>query len=321
LARRSMLAVLVGLLWLPWSPAGAVVTCTQDEFGQPFITLASDGDRVDVRVGSGGAIQFDGGPGFVPCGTATRNSTDTITITDTSGGNTLARIDLSGGPFEPGSSGEPGGSDEIEFHVDLGGQPDDVLLVSGTSGHDLVVVGHKGVNLNPTETKGIDADIQAPFHAGVLQIDAGDGNDEIRGDGGFGTGEAFGGSWHARGEGGNDVIRGSEVARGCPGRQKFECLDGNGGRDRINGRGGRDELWGGQGNDELQGGRGDDLLRGHESGDTLAGGRGRDTLRGDTGNDRLFGEVGKDALNGGADNDRCLGGRGSDDFRNCEALA
>lgn len=328
---RSMLLAMVLSLVLPASPAGATVSCVQDEFGQPFITLTAPGDRVEVRVGPGGAIQFDGGPGFVSCGTATVSNTDTVTITDTSGGATSAVIALSGGPFAPGFGDEPGNSGEIEFSIRLGGQHLDTVAVNGTDGDDLLVAGAGGINLNPAESTGVDADVLLDGVKEIL-LSGRDGDDQLRGTGGFGTGGDVAGleTFNLHGGPDRDVLRGSDEmglqcrfdpAGGFGGTLPQEFIYGEEGNDRINGGERGDCSSGGPGDDVVQGSGGRDAVMGGAAADTVAGGDSEDQVHGDRGDDRLFGQGGNDRLNGGPDDDRCRGGPGGDDFRNCEDLA
>jgi Ca2+-binding RTX toxin-like protein len=101
------------------------------------------------------------------------------------------------------------------------------------------------------------------------RIDAGDGDD------------------HVRGGGGEDTIVG--------GRGR-DTLVGQGGNDLLRGRDDKDVLKGGDGNDRLYGGDGNDALRGNA---------GRDALYGEDGNDSLDARDGEvDLLDGGAGKDR-----------------
>lgn len=69
------------------------------------------------------------------------------------------------------------------------------------------------------------------------------------------------------------------------------------------GLGGEDSLSGGAGDDYLDGGTGDDYLAGLDGHDTLVGGLGNDYLAGGSGNDNLTGGTGDDTLLGGSGND------------------
>jgi Ca2+-binding RTX toxin-like protein len=355
---RIAVLLLLALAALP-GPAQAAVSCVQDEFGQPFVTLTENTDQVTLRVGPGGQVQFDGGPGFVNCGTATVNNVDTITVTDSSpGGPTGIFIDLSGGPFAPGFSSEPA-SPEIEFSIQGGGGLNDMVKVLGSEGVDIVVLGRGGINLRADEAAGVDADVTMQGIE-ILRVVAGGGNDQILASGEFGTGQdvvpfGFGGETAGTrhlsvyGEGGRDRVEGSDEmgrkvlqnARPACGQfasqllliyegPALECLSGGEDVDRINGLGEREVVFGGGGDDPVQGFDGGDVVLGGAGDDTVAGNAGNDRLFGDRGEDRVFGQAGNDRLSGGPDDDRltggpdsdrCRGGSGADSFLTCEDLA
>jgi Ca2+-binding RTX toxin-like protein len=320
------------------TPVVAAVTCLQDEFGQPFVTLTASLDRVTLRVGAGGALTYDPGTGFVPCGTATMTSTETITVNDQSSGATQLIIDLSGGPFAPGFSTEGGASPEVEFAVNLGESPgDDTLLdlvrVRGTSASDPLAAGTDGINLNPTEGAGVDADVILQGMEGLI-LEGLEGDDIIRMDGGFGTGTDVAGLRLAHIYGGPDEDRtiGSDAMGSTARRCEFvefpvfvsvegpaaECHFGLGGADHLNGGGGRDSLFGGPGADRVQGFGGRDRVEGDSGPDILTGNDNDDRLLGETGSDRLIAGSGDDVLEGGPGDDRCQGGTGRDRFFGCE---
>ncbi|OGU62926.1 MAG: hypothetical protein A2V66_09985 [Ignavibacteria bacterium RBG_13_36_8] len=104
-----------------------------------------------------------------------------------------------------------------------------------------------------------------------VQINGGDGNDEI-----YGSGHA------------------TEVNAGA-GHDYVETYEGD---DKINAGDGDDEVWSGEGNDEINGDGGDDELDGEEGDDTVNGGDGEDDLYGGDGNDVIHGGDGNDYLFG-----------------------
>ena len=114
---------------------------------------------------------------------------------------------------------------------------------------------------------------------------------------------------NAIGGGGDDLIRGNDVAN---------VLEGRDGNDTIYGMGGDDRILGGNGDDTLYGGDGDDTIYGQGGNDTLYGGAGNDTLYGQDGNDTLYGDEGDDILFGGAGDDVLFGGAGNDVLRGNE---
>lgn len=114
-----------------------------------------------------------------------------------------------------------------------------------------------------------------------------------------------------KGNGGNNVLRGTP---------KRDVICGFGGNDIIRGFGGNDLIKSGRGNDIIRGDRGNDkilgggndILQGHQGNDRLFGGSGNDVLHGNGGRDRLLGQRGNDALFGGGSRDVLLGGPGRD---------
>ena len=162
----------------------------------------------------------------------------------------------------------------------------------------------------------------------------------------FGNDTISSGSWPVeRGEGGDDLIVGSDIDNHFFGNSGADTLDGGEGNDTLNGGqgtdtliggGGDDTLWGGEGasdlrdviyagegNDSLDGGYGNDELRGDAGNDTILGGFGADTVIGGTGDDvmtgsawsdLMFGGDGDDFINGGFGSDRVNGGAGADRF-------
>ncbi|MBW4982971.1 hypothetical protein KZZ07_10500 [Mameliella sp. CS4] len=102
---------------------------------------------------------------------------------------------------------------------------------------------------------------------------------------------------------GNDTLKGGEGV---------DHLQGGSNDDTVLGRGGDDLLDGGFGNDFILGGAGNDDISGGGNDDTLNGNAGDDTMQGNDGNDILVGQDGSDSLDGGAGNDTMDGGNGDD---------
>jgi len=217
-------------------------------------------------------------------------------------GNEIARIVLRGGPFEPGATPEPSGS-EIEIVADV-----PFLEVEGATGADSMVVrtlagGRVGLDLSRSAARGArDYEILMPRPPFGLRLVGGRGRDRLD-------------------------TRGL-TNMGDPGWRHVIRLFGKHGADRILG-GPRDEwrVEDGAGNDFVRlGGGNDEVLIGLGH-DTVFGGRGRDDLTYNVyhrfgeinppdGSDRIFGGPGKDILsdeNRHRDLLRC--GPGSDEFR------
>ena len=71
----------------------------------------------------------------------------------------------------------------------------------------------------------------------------------------------------------------------------------------LRGQGGNEVITGSNSNDTIDGDAGDDTLSGGNGVDTIYGGLGIDTINGDAGNDLIYGGAGADILNGGNNND------------------
>ena len=173
-------------------------------------------------------------------------------------------------------------------------------------------------------------------------IDAGAGNDFVRGGRGndivnLGAGDdyastgggddiVFGGAGNdliythdgndlVYGDDGDDVItlhQGDDVAYGGAGKDKIFASAGN---DRIDGGSDSDELYGGAGDDHILGGNGADSIWAEDGNDRVEAGSGDDQVRGGAGNDTLYGEAGADTVFGELGNDLIIGGDGSDTLR------
>ena len=124
---------------------------------------------------------------------------------------------------------------------------------------------------------------------------------------------------------GLDVLRSIEVAELSGGESDnvidvsgflslkgFTLLRGNGGNDLIIGSDGRDVIHGGAGDDTLLGKAGNDVLYGNDGDDGLSGFTGNDAINGGAGFDLGFGGEGNDTLAGGNDADTLIGGNGDD---------
>ena len=113
--------------------------------------------------------------------------------------------------------------------------------------------------------------------------------------------------------GGNDTVRGTHGDDVIDGGRGNDVLRGQGGDDTVIGGAGDDRLFGNAGSDNLSGGAGDDMLHGGFGHDTLDGGSGDDNLIGGRGHDTLIGGRGADRLDGGSGDDMFIFGAGSGD--------
>jgi Ca2+-binding RTX toxin-like protein len=298
----------------PPPPSGA---CSFDEATHvATVTITTSGQSERVSVASGGGISVSGSI----CGGATVTNTDRVDIRDRSSGSTTAVIDLSGGPFVPGSNG-----DEIRFDVDLGTGTSDSVVLQGGPGSDTFTLGSEGANLNVGPEAAPDV-VVVGVEAWTLSGE--DGNDVVSAIGGSGTGAAFGQRTTLQGGNGEDVLVGGDG---------LDTFDGGAAVDTVNysARAANLSVTVGDGlaNDgqigetdnvtgtveRVIGGSGDDAMSGDDSSERLDGGAGNDTLNGENGDDEIRGGSGNDVLNGGGGDDMLVGGPG-DDQENGQAL-
>ena len=157
----------------------------------------------------------------------------------------------------------------------------ETLTVTGTPGHDRIVIDH-----------------DTPF-AAINEVGRG-----------FAYGSAR--SFAADGGAGHDLITFILLGVSTFGRS---TLNGGAGDDRVVGGSGDDTITGGDGYDHLDGGDGNDLLTGGDGRDWIRGQAGNDTISGDAWGDFLDGGAGDDMLDGGGYPDRLTGGPGADTLR------
>jgi Ca2+-binding RTX toxin-like protein len=348
-----------GLVPLLPTQARAAVTCTRDGAtdrlqinlaDNDYVYLSRDADNIKVQTLSGMNLIT------VTCtgGTPTVNNTDRVNIDGSAGANYLFVI-LSSGRFQPGASNEPGPSDEIEFHVDLGlgGSSNQMFITGAPVGQSSIIrAGTEGINLNAFEDQGRDADMDIVPGA-YLQVNGSSVlPNVISGAGGLGTGDPYPQTLDLRGWDVPEVLTGGTAG---------DYIDAGDGKDLVSGGEGEDTLVGGDqkdtlsykgptdvavyleggtatdgnGNiesvtdfenivgssrqDDLTGSTGRNRINGGGGGDLLFGLGEDDRLLGKKGNDELYGEEGDDTLNGGRGrSDICVGGPGADERRNCE---
>jgi Ca2+-binding RTX toxin-like protein len=202
------------------------------------VTIAA-GETATLSRTAGGSILMNG----ASCtGSPTVSNTDTITVTGSSGQDTLA-LDLTNGPFAPGAASEATGDPEIELEANLGSNSTfapDTIAITGSGGADTYRLGSAGVNLNDDD----DADLTAQA-AGPL---ASAGGEVIK----------------VAGAAGQDTLSGAGALASTTAPVPYSL---------------RLDLDGGTEGDVLTGGAGDDTLSGGPGADTEAGGDGTDTFR------------------------------------------
>ncbi|MEE3732363.1 S8 family serine peptidase [Mannheimia haemolytica] len=170
---------------------------------------------------------------------------------------------------------------------------------------------------------------------GVINIQAGDGNDTLRGDeldnwlaGGAGSDTFFGGDGddvllidgddlpeNIHGGKGDDIVQvvGDKPVSLDLGKAEIEIAHGGRGNDTFVSSGNSSVfVRGGDGNDVIVGSIANDALSGENGDDFISGNAGKDLIRGHRGNDRLFGDDGDDVIFGGSDDDLLYGGQGND---------
>lgn len=285
LRRPLAISLGVSVLLLPRVGAHADVVCVFEagtltvELGAPVapVTVARDGESVVVLV-AGEELGCEGAP--------TIHTTDRIHVVNLAPAGATVILDLSGGPFEPGASPEPG-DPEIELEVDLGGFGTGELAIVGGEDAEHIALGAAGIELNASEpVRDVDL-VAVGVERHVLRL--GGGDDELDA-GGASSGSPFPLRLIVQGDGGNDLLVGGSGA---------DRLDGGPGSDAIEGGPGDDELLGGGGPDELSGGAGDDLLDGGTGSDLEQGGTGDDVFdqgAAANGSDVLLGEAMDDVV-------------------------
>ncbi|MEH6750685.1 MAG: Hint domain-containing protein [Paracoccaceae bacterium] len=267
------------------------------------------GEGADILRGGAGTDSLDGGDGddVIFMGgndSATGGSGDDVFALDATDPATDINITLDGG--SDGTNGAAGGPEN--------GDAGDILDLSSATAP-------LTVDFNPTPgtgtVNGLDADAATDItFSGIEQVVTGAGNDTVLGDDAVDainvdTGD--GDDQIATGAGDDTITAGAgdDVVDAGTGN---DSVDGGAGDDVLDGGDGADTLNGGADNDVLDGGAGDDLLDDGDGSDTLIGGDGDDSLAGGSGADTLEGGIGNDTLNGGEGIDRLTGGAGADVF-------
>jgi hypothetical protein len=219
-------SAITGTVSCHWDAATHVITVTTT--AGEFANIERNGATIEVN----GSLCFGSGLSF-----ATLAGTKRI-IVNGGAGNDHVTIMLREGRFAPGYDDERGGSDEIEFRLNLGSGDND-LGIWGTAFDDRVRIGTGGsdvlVNLNAGESTGLDADIRATGLS-LVYVMGWDGDDVISAVGGRATGSML--SIRFDGEGGE----GDDQLTGGSGDDEIEDVLIGGDHDVLRGRGGADYL-------------------------------------------------------------------------------
>ena len=313
------------------------MSCSYDAAAHTVTAVSDTATGSFLRVGLGGELLADGAQCLSPANVAaTTLNTDTVLIGAT-GDTAAVGIDLSGGPFTPGFTDEPGSaSDEIELVLDLPG--DSLPAVLGTAGEDWFVVGAGGINMNAAEPDD-EADVNVGPGTPTVTLGGAGANDRLSSAGGEGTGGSYAGATLHSGGDGNDRLIGGSARDVMFGGPEFDILAGGGGDDALDG--GADEDWAdyetapagvvatlpggtapgadGYGTtdtyvsiERLRGSAFDDVLTGDDLANVVFAGDGNDLLSGGGGNDSIRGWRGNDVVDGGPGDDGLSGDPGDD---------
>lgn len=235
----AVCAIVATVFAVPSTVAAAGITCSYNSSTHTVTVTAVGGPfTVYLSRDAQGRILLNS----VWCqSTATVANTDKIIVNGDGGFQNLT-VNIANGGFRPGFTDEPGTSDEIEFEVNLGGQPDSAtegLAIFGTTAVDKIDLGQndagtvRRVNLNAAEATGIDSDMSVKgIERATVYGDASD--DVIRARGKAGTGPAaFALPLLVYGGHGNDTIKGGNAADGLFGEQGTDTVYGFGGADTL----------------------------------------------------------------------------------------
>ena len=144
------------------------------------------------------------------------------------------KLDLAGGPFEPGFSDEGDGSSEIEFSVPFPAGSASRMPIFGSRVPDQIVLGHlrhrQGANLNATEDVD-DPDVR--IRGGTFLVY---GFDVVSARGGGGFLGPYRRSLFAVGTPGDDLLSGGPKRDYLIGRRGHDTMKGDGGADFLKAR-------------------------------------------------------------------------------------
>ncbi len=237
---------------------------------------------------------------------AANNLSNIVTVTITvivappppppAGGLPECQVETLNSPGNPGTA-------TLEDDADNPGQ--NVLIVTGTSGNDVIVIEPKKGQLRVTrngKTIGTFAPSDVPRIVAFGLM----GNDKIVVNGSLSQPATLFGNE------GNDQLFGARGADGLEGGSGTDRLFGGSNNDTLCGGNGNDFVYGQAGNDFADGDAGNDKVFGEAGNDFLLGNDGNDHLFGGTGNDRMFGQAGNDQVFGESGNDVGVGGDGND---------
>jgi len=194
--------------------------------------------------------------------------------------------------------------------LDFSAAGEGVVIAPGAAGTQLTGTGGAAAGQAIEHVERIlgsaHADTITAYREVAIEIDAGDGADEVLG--GWAGDILNGGA-------GNDSVRGGAGSDTVDGGAGDDNVYGGRGGDTLRGGDGADTVWAGADDDTASGDGGDDILRGASGDDTLDGGAGNDLINGGTGNDTISAGAGNDTVNAGRGADTLDGGDGADILR------
>lgn len=238
------------------------VELISDEAGDTIVLGSSPNGNVTLN----GSVLGFGGMGPIPC-----SGPEAIMVFGNGGDDTIS---FAGVSKATGFTSIVGSTE--------GGLRHDEVVVEGGAGHDTMTGG--------PFSEWFNALFAFEFGVGADTVNAGDGDDEIKG-----TDEAdklFGGA----GKDKFDPGPGNDEAHGGAAQDFFDEIQFQRDADRFFGDGGPDTMYAGAGNDFLDGGAGRDSMDGMKGKDRIFGRGGNDYLRGGPGKDKLNGGPGKNVL-------------------------
>lgn len=219
----------------------------------PSLLLGNDG--ADLLFGGNDSDQIHGGDGT----DSVYGGTGSDTLTGGAGNDMLS-----------------GGGANDRLHGDSGND-----LITGDGGND-ILYGDIG---NDTLDGGAGNDTANYFDsAGAVILDLSTGGSR-----GQAKGDTYVDVEHVTGSKRSDDITGDDGDNRLKGKGGWDTLYGADGDDTIEGGSGNDILYGGAGNDVIDGDNRSDWIEGGAGSDRLDGGNGFDTLNGGAGNDTLIG--------------------------------
>lgn len=230
----------------------------------------------------------------------------TINVTNQSGENITVCL-CSGGAVQINGDWL---KDAIGNYIYLPATQVNKLIINGGAGKDVIDLDCVSPSTYPNLAK-----TGSEFK---VQVNGGDGPDEIRGSHHADLINVGSGDDYVVGQKGDDEIwggGGADELYGCEGNDTIngevgdDYIEGEEGNDTINGGDGRDEIYGGF-YDGTVSGSDDDTIHGGADNDLIYGCEGNDTIYGEAGNDFIAGEEGNDIIDGGEGNDELYGAYG-----------